>query len=309
MKRKEALALVAAAVAGAPAARASAAVPLRIATLPIDASALAYYAQDVGYFQADGFDVSIQNIANGAAIAAGIASGSLDVGWSNIVSLAAAYKHGIPVAVIAAGGLYERGSKTSLLMVRKDSALRTAADLEGKTIGCTGLTNIGQFGPELWIDKNGGSSSAVHFIEFPLPQLPAALEQGRIDAAWLAEPFIQVATPYARVFAPCFDVVAPRWMLGAWFTTPAWAAAHKDVVEKFRATMAKTAAWANRNHAQSALILAKYAKIDPAVAAHMTRVPYASGVDAGEMQPVIDLAARYGALTATFPAQELIAAT
>jgi ABC-type nitrate/sulfonate/bicarbonate transport system substrate-binding protein len=307
IKRYTALSLIGAGLSTAALPRAArAAVPLRIATLPIDASALAFYAQDLGYFNDAGFDVSIQSIANGATITSAIASGSLDIGWSNIVSLAAAYKHGIPVVIIGAGGVYTRGSLTNQLMIRKDSPIRTAADLSGKTIGCTGLSNIGQFAPELWIDKNGGASSSVRFIEFPLPELPAALDQRRIDAAWLAEPFITQASSIAKPLANCFDDVAPRWMLGAWFTTPAWVAAHRDIVDTFRTIMAKTATWANTNQAQSGQILAKYAHLDPALLKNMRRITYGTRANAVEIQPVIDLSARYGALAATFPAQELL---
>jgi NitT/TauT family transport system substrate-binding protein len=310
VERRTALSLVGAGLAGLAAAAlpvaARGATPLRLATLPIDASALAFYAQDLGYFNDAGFDVSIQSIANGATITSAIAAGSLDIGWSNIVSLAAAYKHGIPIVIIGAGGVYTRGSLTNQLMIRKDSPIRTAADLTGKTIGCTGLSNIGQFAPELWIDKNGGASSGVHFIEFPLPELPAALDQKRVDAAWLAEPFITQASAIAKPLANCFDDVAPRWMLGAWFTTPAWATAHRDIVDTFRAIMAKTATWANGNQAQSGQILAKYAHLDPALLKNMRRITYGTRANAVEIQPVIDLSARYGALSATFSAQELL---
>jgi hypothetical protein len=46
--------------------------------------------------------------------------------------------------------------------------------------------------------------------------------------------------------------------------------------------------------------------MDPAVAATMLRVDYAPRFVKAEMQPVIDLAARYGGLTASFPADELV---
>ena len=309
MKRHQAIGLLGAGLTAASfPLTARGATTLRLATLPIDASALVYYAKDLDYFSAAGLDVSIQSIANGAMIASAITAGSLDIGWSNIVSLAAAYKHGIPVTIIGAGGVYTRGSLTNQLTVRKDSAIHTAADLTGKTIGCTGLTNIGQFAPELWIDKNGGTSSTVKFIEFPLPQLPAALEQKRIDAAWLAEPFINAASAFGRPLANCFDDVAPRWMLGAWFTTPAWAAANKGTVDAFRAEMTKTALWANANQAQSATILAKYASVDPALLKSIHRITYGTKAEAAEIQPVIDLSVKYGALTASFPASELLLA-
>jgi NitT/TauT family transport system substrate-binding protein len=306
MNRRRALQTLGGGLALAGPVKASAATQLRIATLPIDGTALAYYAKDLGYFQEAGLDVAISNVTNGAAITAAVLSNALDLGWSNLISLSAAHKRGLPVVIIAAGGIHTPGSLATQLMVRKDSPINTAADLNGKVIGCTGLANIGQFAPELWIDKNGGTSSTVKFVEVPLPELPAALEQRRVDAGWLAEPFIHVAEPYARTLATCFDAVAPRWMLGAWFTTTDWAAAHRDAVDSFRTVMAKTAVWANGHQSESAAILAKYSNLDVGFVRSMHRIVYATRPEASLVQPVIDLAARYGAINASFPAQELL---
>jgi NitT/TauT family transport system substrate-binding protein len=286
--------------------KARAATTLRVATLPIDGTALPYYAKDLNYFQDAGIDLTIQNISNGAAIAAAVLSNSVDIGSSEITALAAAYKRGLPVVILAAGGIHVTGGLSTQLMVRKDSPLKTAADLSGKVIGVTGLANIAQFAPELWIDKNGGKSSTVKFLEVPLPQLPAALEQGRVDAAWLTEPFIHNSLGFAKTFATCFDAVAPRWVLGAWFTTRPWAAAHKDVVESFRNAMMKAAVWANANQDKSAVVLAKYSDRDPNAVKSTYRTTYATQLDPAQVQPVIDLAARYGAIPAPFPAQEII---
>jgi NitT/TauT family transport system substrate-binding protein len=306
MNRQHALGLIGAGLAAAAPLGASAATALRLTTLPVDGTALAFYANDLNYFQDAGLDVTIQTVANGAAITASVISNSIDIGWSNIISLAAAFKRGLPVSIIGAGGMSVSGSLATQLMVRKDSAIHTPADLSGKVIGTTGLADVGQLAPELWIDKNGGKSSAVKFVEIPFPQLPAALEAGRVDAAWLAEPFIHTAEPFARTLATCFDTVAPRWMLGAWFATPAYISANRGVVDVFRTVITKTATWANANHDQSALILAKYSHLDPAVVKAMHRITYATHPEAALIQPAIDLAARYGAIPASFPAQELM---
>jgi len=307
MKRQHALGLIGAGLATAASPHgASAATAVRLTTLPVDGTALAFYANDLNYFQDAGLDVTIQTVANGAVITASVISNSIDIGWSNIISLAAAYKRGLPVSIIGAGGMSVSGSLATQLMVRKDSPIHTAADLSGKVIGTTGLADVGQLAPELWVDKNGGKASAVKFIEVPFPQLPAALEAGRVDAAWLAEPFIHQAEPFARTLATCFDAVASRWMLGAWFATPAYISANRGVVDAFRTVITKTATWANANHDQSAVILAKYSHLDPAVVKEMHRITYATRPEAALIQPAIDLAARYGAIAASFPAQELM---
>ena len=307
MNRQHALGMLGAGLAAAAtSSMARAATAIRLATLPIDGTALAYYASDLGYFQDAGLDVTIQNIPNGNAITSAVLAGSLDVGWSNIISLAAAFQRSLPVTIIGAGGMAVTGSLATQLMVRKDSPLKTATDLDGKIIGVTGLADVPQFAPELWVDKNGGKASTLKFVEIPMPQLPAALESGRVDAAWLAEPFIHAAEPFARTFATCFDVVAPRWMLGAWFTTTPYANANKTTVDAFRSVMTKTATWANANQDQSAVILAKYSHLDPSVVKAMHRITYATSVEPALVQPSIDLAAKYSAIKATFPAQDLI---
>ena len=307
MNRQHALGVIGAglAIAASPIG-AGAATAIRLTTLPVDGTALAFYANDLNYFQDAGLDVTIQTVPNGAVITAGVISNSIDIGWSNIISLAAAHSRGLPVMIIGAGGMSVSGSLATQLMVRKDSAIHTAADLSGKVIGTTGLADVGQLAPEIWMDKNGGKSSTAKFLEVPFPQLPAALEAGRVDAAWLAEPFIHQAEPFARTLATCFDAVAPRWMLGAWFATPAYIGANRGVIDAFRTVITKTATWANANHDQSAVILAKYSHLDPSVVKSMHRITYATRPEAALIQPAIDLAARYGAIAASFPAQELI---
>jgi NitT/TauT family transport system substrate-binding protein len=307
MNRQHALGVIGAglAMAASPIA-ANAATAIRLTTLPVDGTALAFYANDLNYFQDAGLDVTISTVPNGAVITAGVTSNSIDIGWSNIISLAAAHSRGLPVTIIGAGGMSVSGSLATQLMVRKDSAIHTAADLSGKVIGTTGLADVGQLAPEIWMDKNGGKSSTAKFLEVPFPQLPAALEAGRVDAAWLAEPFIHQAEPFARTLATCFDAVAPRWMLGAWFATPAYISANRGVVDSFRTVITKTATWANANQDKSAVILAKYSHLDPAIVKSMHRITYATRPEAALIQPAIDLSARYGVIAASFPAQELM---
>ena len=307
MNRQHALsALGSGLLAGSVPAAARASTTLRVATLPIDGTALPYYAKELNYFQGAGIDLTIQDISNGAAIAAAVLSNSVDIGSSEITALAAAHARGLPVVIIAPCGLHVTGGLSTQLMVRKDSPLNTATDLTGKVIGVTGLANIAQYAPMLWIDKNGGNSTSVKFLEVPLPQLPSALEQGRVDAAWLTEPFIHASLGFARTFATCFDAVAPRWDLGVWFTSRQWAMSHRDLVDAYRTAMTKAAVWANANQDKSAEILAKISNRDPDALRKTYRTVYATALEASQIQPVIDLAARYGAIAAPFPAQEIM---
>jgi NitT/TauT family transport system substrate-binding protein len=278
---------------------------LHIETIPFDAGSEAFYAKDMGFFTKQGLDVTIDPVSNGPAIAAAVASGAVDIGFSNSLSIETAYKKGLPFVFIAAAALYSSAAPTSVLMVPKDSPLKTAKDLNGKTLGVNGLKNIAEYAPSMWIDKNGGDAATVKFVEVSPQEGPAALDAHRLDAAFVAEPQITQAKATSRVFSKPYDVLGEGWMIAGYFTTRQWAEAHPDLLRKFQAAMRETAVWANANPDKSADILAKYTKLDPALVRASYRAKFGESLSAAAIQPTIDLAAHYKLLE-SFPAANLI---
>jgi NitT/TauT family transport system substrate-binding protein len=298
-------ALALALLVGAPVAAQTLA-PMHVATIPIDSGSEAFYAKDAGFFAKEGLDANVEGIPNGPSIISGVVGGSIDVGFSNLVSLEAAYKKGVPIVLIAAAGLYLDAAPTTLLMVDKDSSIKTGKDLNDKIIATNGLKNIGQYAPAAWVDDNGGDSSTVKFVEMPFPQMAGALAQHRIDAAIIAEPTLSDAKTTTRVLGKPYSAIGKAYLIGAWFASAAWAKAHPDLVAKFAAAMHDTAVWANANQPKSALILAKYATIDPDVASKMTRAKFAEALTPALVQPTIDITAKYKGIDSPFPAQDMI---
>jgi NitT/TauT family transport system substrate-binding protein len=279
---------------------------LRIVVIPVDGMAEVYYARDMGFFKKAGLDVEIQPITNGAAIISAVVSGAADIGGSNVSSIAIAYKQHIPLTIVGTGGVYNTAAPTSICMVAKNSLLRSAKDLNGKIVGTNGLRNIAEFAPRAWIDKNGGDSSTVKFVELPFSDMGTALTEGRIDAAVVIEPFIPDAMAGGRLLSNCFDGVATRYALTGFFATSAWAKAHPSVVARFQDVMRSTALWAKNNHAASAAILSKETHVAPELIGRATRSEYGTDLDAALFQPVIDVTAKYGGLFTSFPASELL---
>jgi NitT/TauT family transport system substrate-binding protein len=310
MKRHHALSLIASAAAiplASHALSAQGVSSIKVATTPIDIGAQPFYASAEGFFKANGLDVDTQIISNGAAITAAVLGGTINIAQSNIVSLALAHQRGLDVVVIAPAGLYSSKEPTSALVVLKNSPYKSAKDLNGKTLACNGLQNISQIGPEAWLDKNGGDLASYKWTDMPFPEMISALDTGRVAAALIAEPVLSdaIAGP-GRVLANVYDAIAPSFLIGAWFTTGAWAKANPDIVRRFQKSMVTTAAWANRNRSQSAQILNKATKID--VKPTMKRAVFGEKLDPALMQPLIDATAKYGTLKGSFPAVELIAA-
>ena len=279
---------------------------ITVATTPLDIGAEVLWAKDLGFFKKAGLDVDVSLMNNGSAIAAAVASGAVEVAQANIVSLASAHERGLPFVLIAPGGLYAGTNPTTALVVAQNAPLRNAKDLVGKTVAISGIKNITQVAVQAWLAQSGIDAAAVHFIELPFPQMGPALAAGRVDAAVIAEPDLSRALAQGgRVLAPVYDAIGKNFLVGAWFSTSAWANAHPDIVKRFAGAIAETATWANHHHAESARILESYTKVP--VSSATRRVTWADRLDPGEIQPLIDATARASVLRAPFPAADLLA--
>lgn len=307
MRRSAALAVAGAALLAPRIVRAQALQAMHLASLPFDAGSEIFYAAELGLFAKNGIEATVDAMQSGPAVAAAIVSGAIDAGFSNAVSIAAAYKRGVPLAFIAPAAIYTTNAPSSVLMVKADGPIRTGKDLNGKTVGTNGLKNIGQYAPARWIDQHGGDSSTVKFVEIPPAEDYAAIDTGRLDACNVAEPQITEMKPIARVLGKPYDTLGEGWMIAGWFASRTWADAHPDLVLKFQNTMRETAQWANKNHDKSADFLAKWTKLDAKLIRSGNRAFFAEGaLTAAMVQPSIDLAAQYKLFDASFPASELI---
>jgi len=279
---------------------------ITVAFPTVDPTAEVLYAYDMGFFDKEGLDVTLTPLPNGGAIAAGVASGQLDFGVGNVIAIEEAHSKGVPLMVVAPGQVNIDSAPSNVLIVAKNSPLQKASDLNGKTIATNPLRGIGDLMTSAWIDKHGGDSSTVKYIEIPFPQAESVVTQGRADASLSVEPFITQSKADTRVFANTFDVLGDGYLITAYFAAGPWAAAHPAIVAKFQAAIREAGDWANKNQAQSALILAKYAKLDPDVVKQTIRARYALALNPGQLQPTIDDAAKYKFIDSVFPAQDII---
>jgi NitT/TauT family transport system substrate-binding protein len=290
----------------ATAAQAADLIPLEVATMPGDASAEVFYGLDQGFFKNEGLDVHIDVMNNVAAQAAAVSSGAVAIGNGGVGSIAVARERGILESVIAPASIYERSALTAVLMVAKGSPIKTAADLDGKTVGTNGLQDQAQLESALFLEKHGADVKSVHFIEVPFPEMAAALQQHRIDAALMVEPLITAGNGLVQPFGDAMGAIAPHFITTGWFASDAWIAANPDVAARFVRAMIATAVWANAHHAESAQILVRAAKLDPDIAAKMTRSTYGTSLDPALMQPVLDMFVHFGVLANPMPAEALV---
>jgi len=281
--------------------------PVVVASFPIDLAGPLYYALDLGYFKKAGLDVTVQPFTNVQEGAAAMVAGSINVGAANIATIAAAHLRGIDFRFFSPSGIFtESAAPTEVIVVPKTSPIRTAADLNGKTVAVAGIKSMLQVATMGWADKHGGDGKSMKFVEIPFPQMDAALSAHRVDAVVLTEPFASAATDDTRVIGSPEEGVAPTFMTIGWFATSAWLQANPDTAARFAGAVREAAMWGNAHHRESAVILSKYSKMSTDVVNKTARSVYGVNLDAKLIQPAIDVSARYGIIDHAFPASDIM---
>jgi len=281
---------------------------IRVASSPNENAIPVLYAIREGLFRKAGVDVTIDRASSGAAIASGVAGGAIDVGVANIFSLVLAHVHGLGFVLIAPGAIHLPNSPNSGIIVGANSPIRSARDLNGKTISVPGLNDIGRIGIANWVDANGGDSSTLRFIELPVSSVLPALEQGRIDAGAAFEPQLSqaVAAEKARFVGDFMGSLGGTVLESAFFTSDEFMKKNRAAIERFSKVMKQATAYTNSHQVQTAEFLATFTGLDIDSIRRSKRAVIGTSLDPRYIQPTINAAAKYKVISQVFDARELL---
>jgi NitT/TauT family transport system substrate-binding protein len=279
---------------------------VNITALPIEPTALAFYAKEQGFFSREGIDARITPINDPQQASAAVLSGTAAFSSFSVGTLAVLKSRDAPVRLVAAGALYLPDMPTTALVAAKGERFRRAGDLVGKTIAIDNPYTPAHLGLLRWLKRNGVDAGDVHLVEMQFAQMIGPLNRGTVDAAVLPEPVLTVALQQGAVpIAHILNAVCERDCLGT-----VWIARRdvdSNLAARFRKAIEAAAAWANKeeNERASGAILAKYSGLDPELIAKVTRTRFATRLRPELAQPWIDLYAEFGGIPSSFPATDL----
>ncbi len=180
--------------------------------IPILIDAPLYVGIERGYFRDAGLDINLQALAGGTDIIAQTASGNFDVGLGGLGAStfnAIAKKAGIKVVAPLHS---ETPPVVTPLVVSKrafDSGqIRTVSDLRGKKVSI----NAAGSATEYWLSRALAKGNLtlkdvdVQYVQFA--DVPAALENGAIAAAMIAEPVATQARDKGQIAVLSDDFVS-----------------------------------------------------------------------------------------------------
>jgi NitT/TauT family transport system substrate-binding protein len=275
-----------------------------------DSNSEPYYGVECGAFEQAGLNVDVQTFNGGGIMLQACAGGAIDVGIGDVIQVTSAINAGIPLAIFAPSALYLSDAPATVLVVAKDGPVQTAKDLIGRTIAVTSLNSLQEISTREWLHQHGGDPARTTFVEMPGTAMIESVLHGTIAAAVPGNTNLAVEGDRAqlqlRSLGKPFDVVAKTFVLSSFYARRNWLAANADTARRLVAAIYVTARWSNTHRADTARVLVRNQRIDPAVAQRMIRTAYATSLDLGMLQPIVDIAAKYKAVKQPIAAADLV---
>ncbi|EDY60717.1 MULTISPECIES: ABC transporter substrate-binding protein [Streptomyces] len=263
-----------------------------VGVIPIVDVAPLYLGQKQGFFARRGIELRMVTAQGGAAIIPGVVSGQFQFGFSNTTSLMLAQTKGVPVKSVVNGAASNGkvGADVTGVLVKKDSPVKSAKHLAGRSVAVNTLQNIGDTTVRESVREDGGDPAKVKFVEIPFDQMPAALDGGRVDAAWMGEPAQTVAKAQgARVIASPFAETDPKLTVATWFTSTKIAQQNPELVKKFTEAMTESLEYATGHPDEARQILTAYTKISGDVLAKLILPSWPPQVDVASLEKLAAL--------------------
>jgi NitT/TauT family transport system substrate-binding protein len=204
-----------------------------------------FFAQEKGYFKAEGLEIELIAVPGGPAVAAAIAGGSADIGYAAPTPIAIARQAGQPYRFFI--GMEREDFKTGQLwgtiLASEKSGIKSIKDLVGKKVILGPPGGLCELSVREWLGKNGLQWSQIQALHQPFPQMQAALDVGNADAACIIEPFttaVQASAVKPVTLAKGYLAESPeQYTVDGIFANEVWLAANPKAIEGIKKAMLK----------------------------------------------------------------------
>ncbi|MGY1901416.1 MULTISPECIES: ABC transporter substrate-binding protein [unclassified Modestobacter] len=193
-----------------------------------------FVAQSQNILDEYGLEVELQPAPNAPAMLAQMVSGDVPIGQVNAWFAVPAIQQGADLRVI---GEVIRGSEgLQTVEVLPDSGIDGLEDLEGKKVAVVGLNSGHQGRIASAMLAEGLDPSQVEFVSLGWNEMPAALEQGNVDAVTVTGPAqLQVQTEFGS--RAILDIGAGQFEEfpeAQWLVSAQWAEENPNTVAAFQ---------------------------------------------------------------------------
>lgn len=260
---------------------------------------------DRGFYKEQGLDLQITDMRGGSVILPAISGGSIDIGFSNVVSVFIAFDQGFDYLAVAGisyeGRIPKPGTPlgyvgTTAIMVLEDSPIKSVKDLEGKTIAVNTLRNILTITIQEMMDKQGANTKSVKWIEVPFPRMDTPLKMKQTDAIVTVQPFVPIFEDkhkFRIIDYPLAGVSTDLFPISFWVARKSWVQGNQDLLARFRAANQKSIEYINAHPEERRRTVIEHLKMNPALVDRVTWNDWDWRLHLGPLQHAADLSFKW----------------
>lgn len=225
---------------------------LRVGYVHVFDDAPVVVARDKGFFTAEGIDANVTMFTSGPTLVKGLVSDQLDVGVLGFTNAVTWSAQGADLKIV---GKVQEGFHS--LVGRNDRGIKTLKDLKGKSIASQAAGSTADIVLKGVVLKKAGLNEQDVQIMYTAPSTAlASLRAGRVDSAFLFEPYDSMARATIAVTEvyevgkswpfPCMVVIVPGKLTKE----------QPGVVGKFLASIRSSIEFMKKNPAEASRVLA-----------------------------------------------------
>lgn len=277
-------------------------VQITVGTLPAGDYAPLYIAEQEGYFEEEGLDVTIEIIAGGAVGMTQLYAGEIDFSSATWTNVLLANAQGFDIQVVREGSDGDKDGVNGFI-VQSDGPIRSVDDLRGETVSVNTLGSATEIQIRDCLATFGLEPGDYELVEVAFPDAAAAVSQGRIAAGFVPEPFITIGEDQGLepLFQPstCNDEQRQLPIVN-WNVSADYAEDNPAIVAAFRRAMDRATELAIEDPQVVIDILPTFTTLTPELAESIELASFVAdgtpNIDAAQI--TMDLMIEYGLLDA-----------
>ena len=292
----------------------------------MDHAACAYIAQDKGWFEEEGLELTAyESYVTGMTLVAAMGRGDIEVAYICLVPAINAYANaGVPIKIVAGTHKYGYG------LVVDPNKIKTIDDLEESDvrIGCVREGGAVDVFLNKTIDYHHLDEDKIlsNIQRMNPPQQVLAIKTGQLDAAFLPEQWATMAEDLGFEMVVMSQDVWPEMQGSVLVVKQSLIDNHPDIVEKLVEVSRRATDWANQNPEEAAEIMSRQLQLagtdilpealgdstgsleitTEALLRSMSRLEYTLSIDPEMVQQTIDYLAELGYISSSFDASEIL---
>lgn len=171
---------------------------LRVGAAPSLAGIGVYAALHDGDFEKHGLTVSPAPNRSANETVPQLLNGGVDIAMMDMITFYQARSQGLPIVGVAFSGIQATNGGDGVMsgagvMVEADSPINGALDLEGASVGVPAIKTQTWMNVKAIVDKAGGNSDLINFVEIPPAQSVDLVARNRVEGSVPNQPMLSGA--------------------------------------------------------------------------------------------------------------------